>query len=368
MSGSSGRGHNPDDFPLYTFWLHCALYRPQMPASLPSMSRTIRPYLRGVAFHITARTNGGAWFEQCEARIERIIIDGVRSSDARLVAHTVMPNHFHIVLRQGSRPLGWVMQPIMRRAALCAQRTHARQGHIFERPFRSHACGTPDYLRRAIVYTHLNPHRAGLCDPLGIYPWCSQRGPGDNDFCDAFDAAFVIPLFARAADATLSESLDDYHAYVRWRLQRDAAKVGIAPVFNEIEPVASGGDAYFHKHFGLLGGPIDSGLPDLRDQAKRVLAAIDDQVCLADLRQSYLGRAHAAVRKQLIAALLQAGYRVVAISRFLCVSETTVSKVGSEIRYASLGSVRNSAKRFKGESRPVEKIASGGGGLHISGI
>lgn len=306
------------------------------------MSRTIRPYIRGAAFHITARTNGGAWFKHCEDRIEQIIIDGVRSSDALLIAHAVMPNHFHIVLRQGARPLGWIMQPVMRRAALCAQRVHARQGHIFERPFRSHACATADHLRRAIVYTHLNPHRAALCDESGFYRWCSQRRVDGDEFCATMDVPFVTRLFARTCVDSDADSLSDYLAYVGWRLQRDAAKVG-AIACADVEPIATAGDAYFERHFVASSDRMALPLSDLRDHAKCLLRAIDGTMCLEDLRGSYLSRKKSAIRKQLIAGLLQAGYRVTAISRFLRVSDTTVSKVASEMRYATISGGRLSA-------------------------
>src|SRR5688500_9811985 len=127
------------------------------------MSRTTRAHMPGMAFHLTARINRkDPLFLGVEAAAEKIIVEGVSSSDALLLADVVMPNHFHIILRQGQRSLGWIMQPLMRRLDLLVQRSMEIEGHVFERRFRSLTFDDAPHLRRSIIYSDLNPHRAGL--------------------------------------------------------------------------------------------------------------------------------------------------------------------------------------------------------------
>lgn len=154
----------------------------------------------GIAFHITARTQGKEpWFRDAlRSRIEHILVEGVATSDAIRLSHTVMPNHFHLVIRQSARPLGWIMQPIMRRIAVAVQRTYGVEGHVFERSYRSLACESADHLRRAVAYTHLNPQRAGLCRSPEEYAWSSHvrflvdddghRGKSIGDFLRLSDS------------------------------------------------------------------------------------------------------------------------------------------------------------------------------------
>src|SRR5687768_1527176 len=234
------------------------------------MSRTIRPYIRGVAFHIVARTQGRQpWFdERIRDDVAYIIKEGLATSDARLLAWAVMPNHFHLVLQHGARPLGWVMQPIMRRLSLKVQRAHGVEGHVFERRFRSYPCADASYLRNAIVYTNLNPRRAGLCGEDGSYKWCSYsafmtaalRGNSSEVLTDA------LRLFAKSPNAEREQILADYQGYVTWRVERDRCDE-LGELCKIAEPRTDGGDAFFANRFCSLPGVVVRPTRDLRDKA-----------------------------------------------------------------------------------------------------
>lgn len=130
------------------------------------MDRLFRIQHPGSAFHIIARVQGRRpWFQdELEPAITSIIVRGVASSGAALIGHTVSPNHLHIVLVQGPRPLGCTMQPILRRIALLVQKRFNVQGHVFERRFDSVCCSNPFDLLAAIQHTHCDPTNALLCD------------------------------------------------------------------------------------------------------------------------------------------------------------------------------------------------------------
>ena len=66
------------------------------------MGRKLREQARGVAFHITGRTLDH-WFQgKVAASAEQILLEGIATSDALLLAHIVMPNHFHLVVQATS--------------------------------------------------------------------------------------------------------------------------------------------------------------------------------------------------------------------------------------------------------------------------
>jgi putative transposase len=303
------------------------------------MSRVNRPQAPGTAFHITARTQGKQpWFEEkIRSTIERHIVEGVTSSDAMLMARVVMPNHFHIVLRQGTRPLGWIMQPIMRRIALLVQRAVGVEGHVFERRFRSVACENADHLRRAIIYTHLNPRRAGLCTD-DSYEWTSARSYAANASsgasCDVA-IALALRLFAASPDDSIDQLWAYYQRYLQWRLEKDAHDRAGTLCYVP-EPVLSAGDAHFLRSFCSL--PVPSGRPtkDLRDKAIELLPNIDPVVTLDSLRRKSVKRSISVVRSQLIASLLQARYTGRCIADFFRISDSAVSKIASRMRYAQI--------------------------------
>jgi len=300
------------------------------------MSRTIRAQLPGTAFHITARTQGHEpWFvPQLRAPIEQIIVEGVTSSDAWLMSHVVMPNHFHIVLRQGAWPLGQVMQPILRRIALHVQHAHDIEGHVFERRFRSIPCANADQLRRCIVYTHNNPRRKGLCDDLSDYRWSSHfryvtEPTGD---ISRIELVTALRLFADSPPQSKRELRNNYIRYVQWRLAKDDCDVRGEP-FCAREPSTIDGDKIFAEKF--TGLPLSPRVPlkDLRDKAMELLAEIHGECEMSRLRRRTSKRAVVEVRRQLIAALLQCGYRRGSIADFFNISDTTVSVVATAMRY-----------------------------------
>lgn len=307
------------------------------------MSRAHRPHLPGGAFHITSRTQGHQpWFtESIRDRIEEIIVNGFATSDAQLIAATIMPNHFHLVVRQGMHVLGWTMQPILRRVALIVQRSTGVKGHVFERPFRAKHCDTASYLRNSIIYTNVNPQRAGICDSLGRYR-CSSHGRfltgNDRPGCKA--VGDVLPLFCDRHASTTEELCDNYRRYAIWRLAKDEAdKAGV--LFGVPEPRTRFGDSYFADNFVAWTLRPRCPLRDLRDKARDLMCDIDPSFDLTELKGKVLSRPRSRVRRQLIAALLQAGYSCKSVADFLRISDSTVSEVASQLRYCVLGLSRN---------------------------
>jgi REP element-mobilizing transposase RayT len=299
------------------------------------MSRVIRPHLPGTAFHITARTQGKEpWFEEpLRARIEAHLREGVNSSDAMLLAHAVMPNHFHLVIRQGRRPLGWVMQPIMRRIALLVKRRFAISGHVFGQRFHSEMCENADHLRRAIVYTNLNPERADMCD-AEAYRWSSAVLYCDANSADSCGVAiaFALRLYGFAPNSSEMELRACYRRYVAWRREKDRRDAAGEPTL-ELEPLMPAGDAFFLENFCAV--PPQNGRPkaDLRDKAKELLGSINDELPVDELRRPRVNRIRTDMRRQVIAGLLQHRYRVADIANYFRLSDSAVSQIAVAMRY-----------------------------------
>jgi REP element-mobilizing transposase RayT len=100
-------------------------------------------------------------------------------SAAAFLAWALMPNHAHLVLRTGNRPLSEVMRRLNTGYARGFNLRHQRTGYLFQDRFRSILVEDDAYLRALLRYVHLNPLRAGLVrsiEELARYPWTGHAG------------------------------------------------------------------------------------------------------------------------------------------------------------------------------------------------
>lgn len=317
------------------------------------MPRIRRSHLPGAVFHLTARTQGREpWFtEVLRSRITQYLAAAIRVSDTQLLAFAIMPNHLHLVVLQGARPLTYLMQPFLLRTALLVQRSHGINGHVFERRFRDRACFEPDHVRNAVVYTHLNPVRAGLASEPGSYRWTSHALYVDHTaaprcIAGVLAARSTLSLFCANHDAELAERRRAYSRYVAWRMQcdRDAAArasgeatagrspppvpVDLMRLPAEWHPMVNG-----HARRGKSGlvGPSPSSL-EPEHIVKEVLAERAPHLQLERLRSNSKTRTIVQVRRTAIVRLHAAGFRTGAIARYLRVSDQCVSNVLSADR------------------------------------
>lgn len=298
------------------------------------MSRVHRAQLPGAVFHITARLQNKEHLFTGDVRndVERIVLDTLAHSGGRLISHTIMNNHFHLVLQQGQRSLGWTMQPLMRRVALLVQKHYARRGHVFERRFWSKVCDDGQYLRRAIEYTHMNPVRAEICSDPADFKWCSHRSFVDTGLDPSSIVHRVLKIFAVTDTDTIERCRENYQGYMRYWLERRLCERAGGPV--SPEPIYPAGDVFFQRLF--LGSGRLPPMPtyDLRDAARYVWRQAGWEVALDRLRKPNGTREHVRMRNQIIAALLQQGYAVCDVAAFFRVSAATVSAIASATRYA----------------------------------
>jgi REP element-mobilizing transposase RayT len=270
------------------------------------------------------------------------IADAAEHARVSLLAVAVMSNHLHIVAQQRDRPLSALMQPVLRILALRIQTTHDFEGPVFWRPFASQLCMDPSHARNAIVYTHLNPVRAGLCDDPAEYRWTSQliydgtkpeRWPRDvQRLRRALDPAVALPLFATAPRRSMAELREDYRAFVAWRLDVDRTRdpdddEGPEPPAQWHRSVWGAGlSPLFHAPAGMKGGhgPVTGG-PDLAALARGTLASEAPGLTLESIRGRGGGQRACRLRHLVVHRLHRAGFRNVEIARFLGLSESAVS-------------------------------------------
>lgn len=103
-------------------------------------------------------------------RMGEIILD----TETTCFAWSLMPNHFHLLLRTGTVPVSTVMRRLLTGYAIWFNRSRRRHGHLFQNRFKSILCQEDSYLLELVRYIHLNPLRAGLVksiQELDNYPY-----------------------------------------------------------------------------------------------------------------------------------------------------------------------------------------------------
>ena len=91
-----------------------------------------------------------------------------------VLAWALLPNHAHLLVRTGTRPLARNMRSLLTGYAGAFNRRHRRTGHLFQNRYKSVVVEAEAYQLELIRYLHLNPLRAGLVPTvtaLARYPW-----------------------------------------------------------------------------------------------------------------------------------------------------------------------------------------------------
>ena len=89
-------------------------------------------------------------------------------------AWALLPNHAHLLVRTGARPLPRSMRSLLTGYAGAFNRRHHRAGHLFQNRYKSIVVEAEPYLRELVRYLHLNPVRAQVVPDLhtlDLYPW-----------------------------------------------------------------------------------------------------------------------------------------------------------------------------------------------------
>lgn len=93
----------------------------------------------------------------------RLRLDSFDAGTFSLVCYCIMPNHFHLLIRQNGDTL--INKLILRLAtsySMYFNAKYAHVGHVFQDRFKAVHINDDKYLRHLSAYIHLNPRVAGL--------------------------------------------------------------------------------------------------------------------------------------------------------------------------------------------------------------
>jgi REP element-mobilizing transposase RayT len=136
-----------------------------------------------------------------EDLVERLALLAPETGTA-VYAWSLMPNHWHLLVRSGPAGLSTFMRRLQTGYAGAFNRRHRRSGHLFQNRFKSILVEEEAYFLELTRYLHLNPLRAEVVRSLrglDTYPWSGHAvlmGARDAAWQDA---DFVLGQFGSTA-------------------------------------------------------------------------------------------------------------------------------------------------------------------------
>src|SRR3989339_731215 len=141
------------------------------------MPRQGRIHITGGIYHVIQRGierkeifHGPPDYTQFLHRLEK----GLAETGHKCYAWALMPNHFHLLLRTGARPLSDLMRKILTGYAVHYNKKYNRSGYLYQNRYKSILCQEDAYLLELVRYIHLNPLRAKIVKDmhqLNKYKW-----------------------------------------------------------------------------------------------------------------------------------------------------------------------------------------------------
>lgn len=96
-------------------------------------------------------------------------------NDCSIYAYVVMPNHVHILIREGEMNISNVMRKIEDRYVYFYNKKYERNGPLFQGRFRSEPVNDSPYFHILLRYIHRNPVKGMICTRPEEYLYSSWR-------------------------------------------------------------------------------------------------------------------------------------------------------------------------------------------------
>lgn len=141
------------------------------------MPRQGRINIKGGIYHVIQRgIERKAVFRDNADRGEfiRRLGEGLKETGHKCYGWVLMPNHFHLLIRTGVRPLSDLMRKLLTGYALYFNKKYKRIGYLYQNRYKSILCQEETYLLELLRYIHLNPLRSKMVEgikELNRYKW-----------------------------------------------------------------------------------------------------------------------------------------------------------------------------------------------------
>lgn len=92
-----------------------------------------------------------------------------------IYGYCLMDNHVHLLIKEGSEPIGESMKRITVGYVQWHNNKYCRTGHLFQNRYKSEVIENDRAFLTVLRYIHQNPLKAGLVKDISTYKWSSFR-------------------------------------------------------------------------------------------------------------------------------------------------------------------------------------------------
>jgi len=143
------------------------------------MPRIKRVDVGGEVYHVLNRANARVQIfdnKKDYQQFEEILEEAVEKFDMRLLAYSVMPNHWHLVLHPKADGdlqhfMSWLSNTHTRRWHTA--KATIGQGHLYQGRYKSFICEQDQHLLTLLRYVERNAKRANLVKKAEAWQWSS---------------------------------------------------------------------------------------------------------------------------------------------------------------------------------------------------
>lgn len=140
------------------------------------MARQPREWIEGAIYHVFSRgSNRQAIFLNAGDYVEfdLLLADAFRRHDLDAFGWSLMPNHWHGIVRSPASGLSAFMKSVNHRYALRFDQRWGRTAHVFENRFGAVLQESEEQLKATLRYVVRNPVEAGVCASPRDATWTS---------------------------------------------------------------------------------------------------------------------------------------------------------------------------------------------------
>lgn len=163
------------------------------------MARKPRIHAPGSVRHLISRGNRHQdIFEAAEEFLEftASFSEAAKKGGMQPLTLTLMPNHWHALVREGAIPIGEVLQPVLTKFAMRSNRRNGRDGHLFQGRYKAYLIDSDAKVKEVFRYIHKNPLRAKLVEDISQWPWSSHHEYAGLEPESTVSTDFLLSLFA----------------------------------------------------------------------------------------------------------------------------------------------------------------------------
>lgn len=136
---------------------------------------------------------------------------GLEDTGDQCYGWVLMPNHFHLIIRSGIKPISALMRGLLTGYAGYFNRRYKRSGYLYQGRYKSILCQEDTYLLELVRYVHLNPLRGRLVKDLkelNYYPWSGHAVIIGENKAVWQETEEVLALFSQRKQQAVERYLD----------------------------------------------------------------------------------------------------------------------------------------------------------------